>query len=418
MIKHILKYIWKSRKTNGWIFAELLLVSGALWYMADQSYVDLRTYYTPLGYDISNVWFFGLDVLNENHPDYVPSTEPAADLLKLREQIVQHPMVEEACMAYYSSPYSFGNSWSSLYPVDGDTTISTARSFHVRRVTPEYFDVFRITDKQGNRITPLIAGKDRPLVISADMEAVFFPGGSGLGRRVSYNGDLTEEFTIDAVCMPIRADDYSKSEACFFHCMTGSDFGEKVAWSGVPSVELSVRMKAMFSSEEMNHLLQEMGERLSVNNIYVYNAKEIAVQRQEILREKQNEAKRQNAIVIFVLINVFFGIIGTFWLRTQARRGETGLRIAVGASKFATQKYLYAEGLCLLALSLPFVLLFVGNMLYFDLPDTFRIPYSLSRFLITFVGTYLLIGLMIVLGISLPARKASQLPPAEALRYE
>jgi len=418
MIKHIIKMIFKNRKTNGWIFAELLLVAGAVWAMADQYYVNTRTYHSPLGYDISNVWFFQLDNLNEDNPNFVAETDPAADLSKLREQIVQHPMVEEVCISYFSAPYSWGNSWNSLYPVDGDTTVSANRSFHVRYVTPEYFDVFRITDTDGNRITPLIAGHEKPLIVSADMEKLFFADGRGKGKKVRYNSNEAEEYPIIAVCIPIRDNDYEKSDPCYYQCMTGSGFVDNVQQFGNTSAELSVRMKTQLSQGEMNDLLSEMGDRLTVNNLYVFNAKEIAKQRKEILLYKQNEEKRTNAVVIFVLINVFFGITGTFWLHTQARKNEIGLRTALGASKQATKQHLYMEGLCLLALTAPFVLIFAANMFYFDIPDTFRVPNSFSRFMITFGGTYLLIGVMIVLGISLPARKAARMQPAEALHYE
>ena len=418
MIGHITKIIFKSWKTNGWIFAELLLVTGALWIMADKYYVDTRTYYSPLGYDISNVWFFRLDNLNENNPDFVSSTDPVADLSKLREQIVQHPMVEEACISFYSSPYSRGNSWMGLYPVDGDTTASANKSFHVRRVTPEYFDVFRINDKDGNKIAPLLAGLEQPLIISSDMEKIFFPDGRGKGKKVRYDSNEAEEYPVIAVCIPIRDKDYEKSDPCFYHCMTGSSFVNNVQQFGNASAELSVRMKTKLSQWEMNEFLYEMGDRLTVNNLYVYNAKEIAEQRKEILRDKQNEEKNNNAVVAFVLINVFFGIIGTFWLRTQSRREEISLRIALGSSRRMTKQYLYIEGLCLLALTIPFVLIFIINMFYFDVPDTFRISNSITRILITFGGTYLLIGVIIVMGISLPARKASRLQPAEALHYE
>ena len=418
MIRHIIKIIIKNSKTNGWIFAELLLVVGAIWYMGDQTYVNLRTYYSPLGYDINNVWFFQLDNYSENNPQFISDTDPVADLSKLREQIVRNSMVEEACISYFSSPYSQGNSWSNLSPVDGDTTISTEQSFHVRRVTPEYFDVFRIKDKEGNRISPAIAGFEQPLIISADMEKIFFPGESGKGKRVCYSDNRDEEFPVIAVSEPVRNLDYEKSEPCYFHCLTGSRFNETVNNFGNTRAELSVRMKTDMSQEEMNMFLQEAGDRLTVNNLYVYNVKKISEQRKEHLREKQNEEKRKNAVIAFVLINVLFGIIGTFWLRTQSRKEEIGLRIALGASKLATKQFLYMEGLCMLALTVPFVLLFAANMFLFDIPDTFRVPNSFGRFIITFGGTYLLIGGMIVLGISLPARKASQMQPAEALQYE
>ena len=40
MIKHILSIIWNQRRSNGWIFAELLVVAGVFWLMVDMFYVD------------------------------------------------------------------------------------------------------------------------------------------------------------------------------------------------------------------------------------------------------------------------------------------------------------------------------------------------------------------------------------------
>ena len=418
MIRHIIKIILKNRKINGWIFAELLLVTGAVWYMSDQTYVNLSTYYKPLGYDISNVWFFQLDNLNETNPQFIRDTDPVADLSKLRDQIAQHHTVEEVSISFYSAPYSWGNSWANLYPVDGDTTASAYMSFHVRWVTSEYFDLFRIKDKEGNRISPIIANMEHPFIISADMEKTFFPGRDGKGKRVRYSDNQGEEFPVIAVCEPIRDNDYEKSEICYFHCISGSRFGKFVSDFGNSNAELSVRMKTELSQEEMNNFLHEAGDRLKANNLYVYNVKKIAEQRKELLSDIQNEEKKKNTVIIFVLINVFFGIIGTFWLRTQSRKEEIGLRIALGASRQVIKRHLYSEGICLLALTIPFVLIFAANIFYLDIPDTFRMPYSLSRFIITFGGTYLLIGGIIVLGICLPAQKASKMQPAEALQYE
>ena len=124
------------------------------------------------------------------------------------------------------------------------------------------------------------------------------------------------------------------------------------------------------------------------------------------------------ALMVFLLINVFFGIVGTFWLRTQYRQGESGIRMALGANHLSLKQYLYGEGLCLLLLTLPFTLLFAVNMIYFNIPDVYRMPYTIGRFLITFGGTYLLLAIMIVLGILFPIRKISKIEPAEALHYE
>ena len=127
---------------------------------------------------------------------------------------------------------------------------------------------------------------------------------------------------------------------------------------------------------------------------------------------------KKTALVGFMLINVFFGIIGTFWLRTQARQGEMGLRVALGSNRRQLSRLMNLEGLILLALTVPFLLVFIINMLYFDMPDTYRLPYTWWRFAATFGGAYLLMAGMITLGIWFPIRKAMKMKPAEALHYE
>ena len=50
----LLKQIWNERRSNGWLWSELLIVFVVLWYVVDWTYVTARTYYEPLGYDITN----------------------------------------------------------------------------------------------------------------------------------------------------------------------------------------------------------------------------------------------------------------------------------------------------------------------------------------------------------------------------
>ena len=119
-----------------------------------------------------------------------------------------------------------------------------------------------------------------------------------------------------------------------------------------------------------------------------------------------------------MLVNVFFGIIGTFWLRMQNRIGEIGLRMALGAHRITLERYMYTEGLCLLAFTLPLLIIFAFNMVYMDQLDSYRQPLTFMRFLMTFGFTYLLMGVMICIGVWFPVRKAVRLAPAEALRYE
>lgn len=422
MIKHILKIIWNQRRQNGWLFVELLVVLATVWTLIDGYWVDYRTFQAPLGFDITNVWRFKLDMLNEKAPNYVlPDTlyasSSAGDLTRLMDQVRRHPAVENVCVSYYSCPYSNGNSWWSIAPVDGDTLLASQQSFQVRRVSPEYFDVFRIRDVDGNPISRSVAGIPHPLIISKDLEEAFYHGGSGKGRRVKL-GNTEEEAVIAAVSEPMRRSAYERSEPCYYEVLEGPVLNRYVNKFSPSSAEFCVRMKKELTRAEMNNVLSEMGDLLMVNNLNVYGIQSVQEMCEGRVRYFEDKNSQKMAILFFLLLNVFFGITGTFWLRTEKRQGEMGLRVALGASRVSLRRFMYLEGFCLLLLTILPILIYAVNMMVLDKLDSYRIPLSVGRFLITFGATYLLMAVMIGLGIWYPMRKAMRMAPADALHYE
>ena len=115
MLTHILKMIWTQRRSNGWIFGELLVVACVLWFLVDKMWVDTRCYNAPLGYDIADTWRLRLANLSPVAPGYVPDSlyesDDARDLLTLVSRLRQTPEVEAASLSFYSMPYSYGDSW-------------------------------------------------------------------------------------------------------------------------------------------------------------------------------------------------------------------------------------------------------------------------------------------------------------------
>ncbi|WP_233567618.1 hypothetical protein [Parabacteroides sp. AM58-2XD] len=103
MIKHILKIIWNQRRSNGWIFAELLVVVAILWVMMDSMLVDQYTYHSPLGFDIRNTYKIQLGVLQPGMPGYVDEQEQTTrlgeDMFRLVDNLRQAPEVDEVCLA-------------------------------------------------------------------------------------------------------------------------------------------------------------------------------------------------------------------------------------------------------------------------------------------------------------------------------
>lgn len=273
MIKQIIKMLWFQKRSNGWIFIELLLVFGALVTILDALLVDAYTYFSPLGYNIENTYQLKLAKLNNKAPGYVPdslvSLSETESLLKLMENIRQNPEVEEVCATFYSCPYSFGNSWTSIVPTEeADTTKVNEQSFQVRRVTPEYFKVFSVLDKEGKAVMPQLNGVQDAVVLSADLEKQFYNNQSAKGKRVSFRGQANGN-QVAAVCQPIRPSDYEISAPCFYQVLTGKTLEEYVNYFGAQQAELCVRMKHSKTKEDINHFLEEMGDRLNASNLYV-----------------------------------------------------------------------------------------------------------------------------------------------------
>lgn len=421
MIKHILKIVWNQRRTNGWIFAELLVVMAVLWVMMDSLLVDTYTYYSPQGFDITNVYKINVGKVSPTAPGYVDDslkqTSDGEDLIRLMNQLSQNPQVDVTCVCRASCPYTWNTAYASLIQAEADTTM---RPDIYQRfiVTPSYFDVFRINDREGHPLSQVLVQNEGDMVISADMETRFFEGKPGKGRKVKWSPQSEDAMTVAAVSVPIRQSEYRASAPCFYLLMRTEQKVADAAAGMAQNMDCLMRMKDDFRAGEMEGLLQEMSDRLMVNNLYVSSVTPLSELRQSMLKDRRDNMKKKLALVGFMLVNVFFGIVGTFWLRTQYRRGEMGLRTALGSSRSQLRDFMDMEGLSLLAFTIPLVLIFIVNMLYFDMPDTARLPFTWWRLAIAFGGALLLLAGMIVVGIWIPARKITKMNPAEALHYE
>ena len=147
MIRHLLQLIWNQRKQNAWLWAELLLVSVFLWFLVDYLYVMGRTYTAPLGFDIRHTYSIVISSLSERSPDYIPKEKrerpDGVHLLTALDRIRTYPGVESACLTDGGMPYYMG-SRNLVWRID---TLQVPCRYAF--VTPEFFDVFRIYDKDG-----------------------------------------------------------------------------------------------------------------------------------------------------------------------------------------------------------------------------------------------------------------------------
>ena len=155
-----------------------------------------------------------------------------------------------------------------------------------------------------------------------------------------------------------------------------------------------------------------------VGNLYLLDITPFSHLREICELEDMNEWKTQLCVLGFLLLNIFLGVIGTFWYRTQQRRKEVALRLAMGSSRRGIFSYLMYEGILLLTLAALPAAVIVFYIGYAELVDVGKMPFDAVRFLSALVLTWMLMALMIVAGIWYPAYGAMKVHPAEALHDE
>ncbi len=411
MIRHIFKIIWNERKHNIGIWIELFLVSIFVWFIADFLFVNIRNYCKPTGFNIEHTYKMSvkqLDNLNYAYNTNQSNLTKEEILNQILTRISQNPMIEAASLSLFSCPYTGSNSSQPLYY---DTLQCYA---DVLLVTPGFFRVFQFESMNGSSDELVKALERNEFVISSEVKNALFPNGKeAKGKEVTLEkNDSTTHYRIGAVSEAIRYENFSSWEKPFFARNITYKLEEYSDY-----IEICVRVKPNEDSDFITRFRAQMAEQLHIGNYYLSTIQSVPVMKKEIQLDDVNGLKMRLFIMLFLLINIFLGITGIFWFRTQYRGNEIGIRIAMGSTPRKILYQFYAEGILLLVSAIvPTIILFAWvkstEMI------NYGAPFTGSRLFIGGSITFVLLALMIVGGIWFPAHKAVSVSPADVLRDE
>ncbi len=436
MLKHSFKMIWAERKSNTWILIELIIVFSILWFCSGFVYEKSKTYFEPIGFDIDHVYLLEFSYRKDiNRNDY--NSEKLADAgITIFERTKKNPMIETACYcrsnAYpYSGSYSTGNFYKN-----GNLRDSISYTASKRDVSPEFFDVFKIKFQKGRTFdsNEVVAGDY--VIVSPDRNNKFYDESilsmeyliskgenpNATGKRPSKKPVTDEEweyfntFYIDikepvaGIVNKMKRSDYENYERILFWPLQKSYLTHLQG-----QTPISVRVKPDADKDFPAKFKREMKEQLKAGPYELVGVKPYKDLRSDFNREDNETMQIALAIVSFLLINVFLGILGTFRFRANARRGEIGLRCAVGSSKRKIQYLLLGETFALLLIaSIP------GTIIAINIQLTgvaSQLGIRASNWIV-YAITFLTMLIIVWLGTWYPAKKGSDIQPAEALHYE
>lgn len=415
----LLKQIWNERRSNGWLWAELLIVFVVLWYVVDWTYVTARTYYEPVGFDITDTYYLELSLKNNKSDSYIPkdkkNTTLGQDITELTNRLRRLPEVEAVSVSSNARPYIGSNS-GMMVRID-----TIVRNPLRRPMTPDFFQVFRYQSADGRGYQPLVqALKNGSAVVSENLWPDDFKGDRTLlGREMVSVDDSTEVYKIGGVSTKVRYNDFwpNYSDRYVAIAFSEKEMAELDGEFYPSNIEVCLRVKPGTTNDFPEHLMNLSTSQLSVGNLFILKVHDYENIRNDFQQGSYNQVQVRFWMMGFLLMNILLGIVGTFWFRTQHRRSELALRVAVGSSRMQLWNRLNSEGLMLLSLAALPAAVICYNIGHLDLTDGYM-EWGIVRFLITFVVTYFLMALMILAGIWFPARQAIRIQPAEALREE
>ena len=412
MTKKLLTQIKNEWLSNLWLALELLVVSVVMWYVVDYLYTRAATYLEPRGFNIEHCYLIELGELTPKSPDYMPDKsrdDTHADIAELVERLRRRPEVEAVSLSQNSYPYNGSNS-------SGEVRYDTLQSpeWTIRRmVTPDFVRVFRYQGTRGETPEQLAEMLERGEFLASDNQNRKYDHKltEFVGKRFQLFGDTTKTYQLGAALQNVRYHDYdqARSSYCFLAKQSFYYVG----------LELCVRVREGQDNNFITKLKEDSESQFRIGNLFISEIRSFHDIRRNFQQAWTNDIRNYVMGMGFLLLNIFLGLLGTFWFRTQQRRSEIALHKAHGATDGAIFRRLLSEGLLLLAVVTPIALVIDWNLAHLEL-NSWRNGTTLEwdRLLLCAGISFVLMALMIAIGIGIPARKAMKVQPAEALHDE
>ena len=434
----LLRQIRNERRANLWLGVELLVVFAVMWYLVDWTYVTVRTWLQPMGFDTEHCYNLSFNRLTPQAEGYRAEDDAEADmrhLLEIVERLRHRPGVEYAAVSQNSIPYIDGSNGFNLRI---DSVMTTGM---LRWGQPDFFRMFRVQGvavltEDGRKVqttspdslAAVLESSASNVLISRNYVSDHRYASLGyadalplLGYEVGKGDDGSYSFRIAGICEPMRWSHFSTVNEWGGPLVGVAMDDDGVIGMGNPLyVQVSLRLKpeADTGAQFVEALLDDADRLYTLGNVFLLDVQPFAALQRTMELDDVNEARTQLCVIGFLLLNIFLGVIGTFWFRTQHRRSEIALRMAFGSTRRGVFRRLMDEGLLLLTLAAVPAALVAFNVGMAELVDVERMSFDAVRFVVAIGVTWALMSVMVVLGIWYPARRAMRVQPAEALHDE
>lgn len=431
MLKFILKNLWARRRRNGWLLAELILVSIVSWIILDPVIVVTHDRNIPLGYDADRLFIVSLGALQAEAPGYDAQAQDSAVMVNNYMNFVRlvrdYPGVEQAApLLGYCYPNSQGNSNYS-FQAEGDSIDGSVMCVEFLPHT-RFFETYGFKPGKGmipEQLSDYDYTENDIVITENTLERIFHSQDPSGKRGMTVSRGDTTYMPVVGVVGTFKIYSEWRPVALMFRPRLTVDISE------IPErAQILVRLKENVSMERFLHEFRPwMIKVLRAGNLFARSVQ--SYEKLIAVREYTGATsvyRRNLAMAGFFLVNLCLGTIGTFWLQTRTRREEVGVMLSFGGTPGYIVRLLMGEGVVL-----TFIAVCAGCLLYLQYAlkeglnagsawvqstESYWVTNFTQHFLTVSLIVFVIMLVVVLAGIYIPARRISRIPPTEALRDE
>ncbi len=380
MFRHLFRMMWNKKKENFLLITEMLISFLVLFAVFTLLVYYYSNYRKPMGFEYENVW-----VAHFSSPIKTSDTDSLKQFFELlKKNIKALPDVEE--ISYCSTNVPFAQ--------------NTIENNGVEWISADdgYTRVLNIGLEEGRWFSSKDdVSKYKPIVINSSLKHELFGNEAAVGKMM---GEKKEQQIIGVVADTKFDGDYSSAGKATFNRPDSNDVFEhmliKVSPDANPALEGRVYKTLAGYMKESNIEIEHLtNKRTSINYFALVPMIVLSI------------------VCCFLIINVALGLFGVLWYNINKRKGEIGLRRAVGATGNAVSFQLVSEALILATLSITVGTFFA---IQFPLLNVFDLPAGV--YIAAILLSVLFIYFLVLICSFYPGRQAAAIFPAVALHEE
>jgi len=415
MIRHLFKLIWNHKRANALVISEIFVCFLVLFAVLTQTLYSISNYRKPLGYEYANVSAVNLRAQQSGEPRQTSTTSVSEG-----EPPGQNPYEERQralLQLVKADPAVVDAAWAAPLPMShsNETRGITFRKHRVRysmaRCTDEYKDVMGIEITRGRWFSAEDDGGGyEAMVITEELARLAFGDQDPVGQ--SFTADQTDddaplpEKKVVGVMRAFRQEGEMDAQDVYALSRLTYSSREMSRIDG-----LAVRLRPGSDASTEARLTASL---LAAAPDFSFRIEPLEAAAEFNRRALMTPIALVGVVALFLIFMVALGLSGVLWQSVTSRTREIGVRRAMGAAAGDIRLQVTGELLVMATVAILAGVIVVLQFPFLDLLGSISNTVFFGGLSLTIVSLYAL-ALLCALH---PARLATKVRPAEALRYE